>query len=152
MTTKRCPRCKAVKEVTEFYKNKSQPGGLSSCCKECFKTAQKKYRQSPAKQKMDKESAKIRRRTPKVRNQMLIRKYGISLDQWQGLFNTQDGCCAICSKHQSELKQTLNVDHSHKTGIIRGLLCSKCNAAIGLLQDSSRIAKKAMEYLNDNCC
>lgn len=78
----------------------------------------------------------------------LKRIYGISIDQWNQLFIKQNGCCAICTRHQSEFKKKLFVDHDHQTGEVRGLLCHKCNVAIGLLQDDMEIINKASTYLN----
>jgi hypothetical protein len=58
--------------------------------------------------------------------------YGITLIQYNEIFNSQNGCCKICGTHQSELKKALFVDHDHKTGKIRGLLCHQCNIGIGI--------------------
>lgn len=65
------------------------------------------------------------------RNQHLILNYGITLKQYQELFEKQKGCCAICGRHQRNFKSKLHVDHDHKTGIIRGLLCTGCNIILG---------------------
>jgi hypothetical protein len=62
------------------------------------------------------------------------------------MYESQGGVCAICSKHQE--RRPLNVDHCHNTGTIRGLLCDKCNMAIGLLEDDATLLRKAQEYLN----
>ena len=55
--------------------------------------------------------------------------------------------CAICSISKKDNGKDLAVDHCHSTGKIRGLLCNKCNPAIGFLQDSPEIAKNALEYI-----
>ena len=81
------------------------------------------------------------------RNDHLKRRYGITLDQWNEMFSEQGGCCAICNKHQSELKKNLAVDHNHTTGEIRKLLCSNCNTAIGLLNEDTELLLNAIEYL-----
>ena len=57
--------------------------------------------------------------------------YGLTPDQWQQMFDRQKGCCDICGKHQSQIKAKLCVDHNHKTGKIRSLLCVGCNIAVG---------------------
>lgn len=57
-------------------------------------------------------------------------KYGITADQYNELFNKQDGCCALCGKHQSELKMRLAIDHCHATAEIRSLLCQYCNLRV----------------------
>lgn len=62
----------------------------------------------------------------------------------------QNNVCAICFKSELTVRnKNLAVDHCHKTGIIRGLLCSNCNRAIGLLKDNVVIIKSALKYLGD---
>lgn len=66
---------------------------------------------------------------------------------WRQLFDKQEGCCAICEKHQANLKQTMNVDHNHKTDRIRGLLCHNCNLLLGFAEENIKILKNAIKYL-----
>jgi len=61
-------------------------------------------------------------------------KYGISLTEYNSLFEEQKGCCYICGKHQLEFKRKLAVDHDHITGQIRSLLCLSCNAHLGIYE------------------
>ena len=78
-------------------------------------------------------------------------KYGISEEDFNKMFEEQQGCCAICGKHQSELDLTLCIDHNHITGEIRGLLCKMCNTGLGCFySDNSNLGllQKAMIYLN----
>jgi Recombination endonuclease VII len=82
-----------------------------------------------------------------VRNTQLMLNYGITLEDFNSLFEEQKGCCAICEKHQSEFKNALCVDHCHSTKKVRGLLCSRCNTAIGNLKDDPNTADKAAAYL-----
>ena len=74
------------------------------------------------------------------------KRYGLSLEQKQELVDKQNSKCAICS---NDLKDTHDVcvDHCHITGMIRGILCRKCNLGIGHLQDSLEILKSAIRYL-----
>lgn len=71
----------------------------------------------------------------------------INLKDYENMFNEQEGKCAICKRHQSEFKKRLVVDHNHKTGKIRGLLCSPCNRMLGQVGDSFTILRNAIEYL-----
>jgi hypothetical protein len=84
----------------------------------------------------------------------LKKKFGITIEDYNKLFKNQNGLCAICnkseiSKHQSGTIRTLSVDHNHETGKVRGLLCSTCNRAIGLLKDNSILLLKASNYLEE---
>lgn len=81
----------------------------------------------------------------KLRNTKL-RRYGIDYWEYQRLLGKQGLCCAICGTFHDE-HAPLGVDHSHKTGAVRGLLCRNCNAGIGLLQDSPEILTKAAAYI-----
>lgn len=56
-----------------------------------------------------------------------LRKYGISYDQREGMYNLQNGRCAICERPESDFSKRLAVDHNHKSGKVRGLLCFRCN-------------------------
>ncbi len=75
--------------------------------------------------------------------------YGITLEDYNKMFQEQNGCCKICNKHQTEEGVILCVDHDHTTGKVRGLLCKKCNQAIGLLKDSIENCLSAAEYLKE---
>lgn len=78
----------------------------------------------------------------------LQRTYGITVDDYNIMFAFQEGKCLGCNKHQSELKSALHVDHDHETGKIRGLLCKKCNTAIGLMKDSIYNLNNMINYLS----
>lgn len=78
-----------------------------------------------------------------------LKKYGITEDEYNQLYQKQNECCAICGKHQSKLKRKLNIDHDHSTGEIRGLLCPKCNTALPLIENKKWI-EKTYEYLSLN--
>jgi len=86
-------------------------------------------------------------RTDKRKSQALMRNFGINIDQYNQLKESQANCCAICDTHYSNLKQALNVDHCHVTGRIRGLLCASCNMALGLLKDDFNLLNKSIQYL-----
>ena len=74
----------------------------------------------------------------------LRNKYGILPDQYEEMFKEQKGKCAICNKVS---KRKLAIDHDHDTGLIRELLCSNCNRALGYFKDSKENLKKAVSYL-----
>lgn len=78
-----------------------------------------------------------------------INRFGIAPGYYDDLLKLQEGKCAIC---ESELKQEKNlsvIDHCHKTGEIRGILCIKCNTAIGFFGDKPSLFKQAMRYINE---
>lgn len=74
----------------------------------------------------------------------LKKTYGITLEQYEQMFAEQNGVCAVCSLPETRIMsgsfKSLDVDHNHATGEVRGLLCSACNASLGLLgEDPDRI-------------
>ena len=74
--------------------------------------------------------------------------YGIDLDNYNKLFELQNGRCAIClSDKVLGQGKFLHVDHDHKTGKVRGLLCNSCNFGLGSFKDNPEFLKKAIEYL-----
>ena len=81
------------------------------------------------------------------RKYLLKKKYGLTLANYNELFEKQKGCCAICGTHQWEITQALCVDHNHLTGEIRGLLCLGCNLGLGHFKESRGIFIKAIQYL-----
>jgi hypothetical protein len=80
-------------------------------------------------------------------------RFGISEDVYLDMWSSQEGLCKICNQGESSkngntgMLKSLCVDHCHKTGRIRGLLCHKCNLGIGHLNDSIEILKSAIKYL-----
>ncbi len=85
------------------------------------------------------------RRKPIKKAANLKSNYGITIEEYTTLVAQQDNKCAICGNEQAN--KALFVDHDHKSGKIRGLLCSNCNFALGLLKDSYILCLKMSEYL-----
>ena len=81
-----------------------------------------------------------------ARRSALMKLYGISLENYQDMFDAQGGCCAICNQISEE--EHLCVDHCHQTNEVRGLLCRTCNRALGLFKDDPEILDRAKEYVS----
>lgn len=67
----------------------------------------------------------------KIRNYVLKRRYGTTIEEYKKLLENQNHSCAICGMHEGEFKKSLHLDHCHKINKIRGLLCANCNTALG---------------------
>ena len=76
----------------------------------------------------------------------LRRKFGITLEDYEELLARQGGVCAVCSREPTP-GISLHVDHDHETGRIRGLLCFRCNNALGDLEDDPALLRAAARYL-----
>lgn len=77
----------------------------------------------------------------------LWRKYGVTPGEYMAMYAEQDGRCAICGIHESELPKRLHLDHCHDTGRVRGLLCAKCNTSLGQFEKEPERLLRAYEYL-----
>lgn len=99
------------------------------------------------KEKIVKYNNEYKERRKEIDRLRTLKERGLSIDQYNILFKQQEGKCAICGTHQDKLKQSLCVDHNHKTNQIRGLLCGKCNRGIGYLNDDVNVLEKAIQYL-----
>lgn len=83
-----------------------------------------------------------------------LKKYGITLEDLENMLRDQDNKCAICGKKiflfESSKKITAHVDHDHKTGKVRGLLCQECNTGLGKFMDNTDYLLSAVSYLKKN--
>lgn len=155
--TKTCSTCYEEKPVAEFGRQSVRPDGLNITCKLCMRERSLQRYQDPEVRRKSRESgARWRERNPDAdADKTLRRKYGITLVDYNKLFEAQGGVCALCKKGETtkrmkkgEGRERLAVDHCHDTGRVRGLLCFKCNTAIGSLGDTEEDAQKVVEYLN----
>lgn len=132
---KKCSVCGVNKGLDEYHKRSNRPCGVRSICKDCYK----KY---PSDKK---------RKEGYMRNYDLKKSYGIDVNEYQRIYDLQDGRCAICEKKNIEVaknhKKNLSVDHCHASGKIRGLLCDSCNRGLGLLGDDAINLFRAFLYL-----
>lgn len=86
------------------------------------------------------------------KNADLQKKFGITIARYQAMLDEQNGVCAICNQPEKGTRngivRWLNVDHNHDTGAVRGLLCTNCNVAVGMMNESRDILKAAVTYLD----
>lgn len=94
-----------------------------------------------------------KKNSEKIKNRNLQKNFGITLDEYNLMFDDQNGCCAICNKPETARNKIsgavlmLAVDHCHITGRVRGLLCGTCNPALGAFGDSIDQLQDAIDYL-----
>lgn len=146
MELKTCACCGEQKPYDSFPKGKQRKDGtyaLRSQCKQC--TVQHNldvYHNRGGKEKQKQRSFKNN-----------LKRYGITPEEYKKLFQEQQGRCKICNTNEasrSKASYNLFVDHDHKTGIVRGLLCHHCNMGLGHFKDDTKFLKKAIEYLNES--
>lgn len=135
MNTKRCPACKRMKLRAQFGKRKN--GFSRSLCKACEIAKATQWHLK----NRDKSRAINRRAT-------LKRNYGITPERYAEMLAAQGGACAVCKLPQRGKRQKhLAVDHCHRTGKLRALLCRGCNRAAGFLEDDPARARALAGYL-----
>lgn len=146
--TKTCTKCFKIKELELFSKASHHKYGRGSWCAECKnKRGREIHLENPQKSR-DQKTA-WRKKNPGY----FLRKYwpGSTSEQawinYQNLLINQNLRCDICKKHKDNCNTPLEVDHCHKTGKVRGLLCSGCNPAIGGLKDDFELCYAAGDYL-----
>lgn len=138
-----CRYCGIAKPATDYYT------GERACkpCKNQRAQMHKKLRKATNPTRYTAQQSTYNRRNA-------LKRYGMTIEQFEALKQLQDHKCAICGGTQQSIgfmrrvgPKELCVDHNHTTQQNRGLLCTYCNAAIGLLQDDPTVAERAVAYL-----
>ena len=128
---KTCKACKQNKPLTDFYSHKKSKGGYLARCKTCI-SLQRKETYCPI----------------KTREHNLKSKYKIDFVTYESMLVDQNYKCAICkTMDPGEYHGKFCVDHDHKTGKVRGLLCHNCNSALGNFYDNINYLQNAILYL-----
>lgn len=150
--TKQCRKCWQSKNVQEFYHSNRSGDGFAYRCKECVHEDKREaYKKDSSvtlhRQSFDRFKKGTREGT---RERMLLKNYGMTLEDYEKLLSEQDNCCKICGAKEGELgRQYLAIDHNHETNEVRGLLCDLCNRGLGFFRDDKTIISKALQYLSD---
>lgn len=142
---KTCTKCRQRLPLEEFYSRFLKSGNLHilAACKQCTINAVRIRDQKPENKARQKELH-------------FERRYNVSMEEYRELLKLQGGVCAICKLPETYLAPStyqprlLAVDHDHVTGTVRGLLCSKCNRALGFFGDDISILKAALAYLENH--
>lgn len=173
METAVCRACNETKEVESFPPSEAKK--RRPRCRACARAKQNEWRaQNPDKvrayrhawyernrasadasaaawEKRNREKRTQRQRDHRATgwkvNYDLMSRYGISADGYQQMLEQQGGQCAICKTDGLAGSRRLYVDHCHQTGVVRGLLCQKCNSGLGFFRDDSRLVAQALAYL-----
>lgn len=139
---KYCPSCQRLLELTCFSTMKVRTG-IASHCKECSNTKAKERNSRP--ENIEKRASKYARDKHQQRDKHLRKRFGITLLDYNSLLEQQHGVCAICGK--TDKRKSLAVDHDHITGQVRGLLCGRCNPALGFILENSNYANQLIKYI-----
>lgn len=165
---KTCSGCGEEKPVEAFHIDRGQRDGLKTKCRVCtnkVKAAWRSRNRDLIRERRRDEYGRHKdrylayfnsdRRRLSVFHWKLRACFGITPEQFDKMMSDQGGCCAICGKPPDKAKghrhkHRLNVDHDHKTGKVRGLLCNNCNIGLGAFEDSQDRIANAIQYLLSN--
>jgi hypothetical protein len=160
---KKCSKCGELKSFEYFYKAKDMRDGYRNDCKAC-NLAAKADRHAANPQRVRSRASQWNRDNPERyrarleaykesgkkklsdRRSHLERKFGLTQGEYDELLALQDGGCAICGELPGQLV-SLHVDHDHVTGEVRGILCVRCNNALGLFREDPDLLTEAAHYL-----
>jgi len=131
--SKLCGKCGVVKAFDDFYNSKRYKTGKASYCKDCHSD----YYKTRCPEKRRLEAVKSR--------------YGLSPEDYYQLKASANSTCQTCGELEGNSKPTkLVVDHCHETGIVRGMICDRCNRALGLVGDNIKTLSNLISYLSKN--
>lgn len=139
---KTCNKCGCTKKSTEFYRDAGIADGHSTICKECKTEVSLKWREN------NRAQYNATQRAYNAANYQTARivRYGLTIEEYRALLNSQSNMCAICDKKPPG-KRPLVIDHCHDTGKVRGLLCYGCNRIMHVV-DNPELLAKALLYKN----
>lgn len=148
MTTKICTKCHIEKPLSEFYPRRDRGEGATRAnCKDCTKLQLDSLPNIPYSEFSEEQKARAAKKT---RKHLLKKLYGLTLEDYDRMLEEQHGKCAICKtekvggKHKTN---TMIVDHDHKTGKVRGLLCNYCNIMAGMMEKNLETSQLVLDYL-----
>jgi len=127
-----CKKATNIDELDLFVKTTNGKFGRYNLCKTCNNKASEKCNTSIEKR---------------------VKKFGISVDEYNSMIAKQNNSCAICKKHKDAFKgrgNNFHIDHCHTSGKVRGLLCSHCNTGLGQFKDNIQSLENAIQYISES--
>lgn len=171
---KKCSKCKIIKNRSFFYNDSQKKNGISSSCKQCKDEQNKSWKiknpekdraigrelrrraiiKYPERYKSYNKTYDLRNRDARLlgaRKRKLKNKFNITPEKYNQMLLDQKGKCKICDSENTGAKtfKHFPVDHCHKSGIVRGLLCNRCNSGLGNFRDDINNLNKAIKYLKE---
>ncbi len=163
---KECKKCGVSKALADFYRATGTKDGLRGECKSCSsEDKRRRYLADPEaaiarvkrwqQENPERVNAtqRARRAKPEAKRREraghLMRKFGMTIEQYDTMLEAQGGGCFICGRPPRN-DISLHVDHDHATGKVRGILCFCCNNALADFQENPELLKKAASYVSSH--
>lgn len=159
-----CNTCKQEKPLAEFFRRTASPDGFTAACKGCTLARSKNWRRVNATRDAENKKryatkfpevargarARYRESNPEAylesQDKYRLAKYGVTPEKFREMSAAQSGVCKICGKPPTG-SRGFCVDHCHKTGKVRSLLCGKCNSALGMVNEDTKIIYNMAAYV-----
>ena len=146
---KRCALCKKRKLLKYFYKNNVKGKQYRSAyCRKCTREYQQSEKYKKTKRRYGKKYYASESNKENITSNAMKRRYGISIEDYEEMLKKQKGACAICGKKECipcyGKVRRLSIDHEHRTGKVRGLLCSNCNLLLRAVEDTEFLIRAQM--------
>ena len=149
-----CTKCGESKILDDFPINPKMKFNRGSWCRKCSTALNKEwqertgYKSKPLSREKQREYDRKPERRLAARERRLRKNYTLTITEFNELLTSQNKRCAICSSLKAGGKNNQwAVDHDHKTGLVRGILCHKCNRGLGHFDDDVKLLVNAIEYL-----
>lgn len=144
-----CAKCLQSKDIEDFYFRNKKKNLRSSYCKLCFHEINGNYKRKTLTKTQIQQKREYEKNKDRYRDKLYQKNYGITLRQYNEMLEIQNNICRICFG-VNENGRYLDVDHCHKTGKIRGLLCNSCNRLLSNAKDDTVLLESAIKYLKEN--
>jgi hypothetical protein len=144
----KCKRCGKIKSLDNFYKELHKEGR----CKECVSEIRRKEYSDKKETKLNSVRSYRIANPEKIRDTKLKQAYGVGIDYFNTKLTEQGGVCAGCKRNVKTIwrgkEVSMALDHNHITKTPRGVLCIKCNRALGLLEENEKTFLNLIDYIN----
>lgn len=146
--TQVCRVCGIEKPLEDFHYTRKKPNREKRCkkCNHAYHRERRRHKVKGSPRSNDMGLGDLplvdRRRYYRIRS-----KYGLSREDFDSLMESQDNKCASCRDQLNKEPYPYVIDHCHNTNKVRGILCSQCNLALGLLYDSEERIQNLLDYL-----
>lgn len=152
--SKKCSCCNQDLPLASFSRASGYRDGYRGQCRGCRSAYSREYARTPGgvQTKRRYRSANIDKVREADSRAQRKKKYGLTDADYSDLFARQEGRCALCRTDKPKGRfNVFHVDHCHETGRVRGLLCHRCNVALGALGDTPQSIAAALAYVEGRC-
>lgn len=150
-----CNKCNVTAPITRFKKHKGRPYGVEFCCRDCCNKLAHSHRsnnrdryRSNQNQWYHNNKNRLKDNLNAHRDLRRLKRSGLTQEKYLEILQMQNYACPICFSAYSKYSAKFHIDHDHKTGLVRGVLCPSCNIGLGHFKDKIDNLRRAVSYLS----